>query len=263
MIKLWEGNVPGLDISISDFVPSITPYLLDNDKPRGAVIVFPGGGYGVKAPHEGEPVALWLNSIGLSAFVLDYRVYPYQHPYPLMDAQRAIRLVRYKSTEWGIDPERIGILGFSAGGHLVSSAGTHYDDGDAFTMDPVDRVSCKPNAMVLCYPVITLKDFTHEGSRDALLGVNPSHDLVELLSNENHVTADTCPTFLWHTADDSAVPVENSIMFASALSQSNVSFALHIFPKGPHGVGLALDRPELAVWTELCTQWLREIGFRD
>ncbi len=262
MIRLWEEEVPGYDPSLPQAVPNLTPYLLKGEDTTAAVIVCPGGGYHMKAAHEGEPVALWLNSIGISAFVLDYRVHPYQHPYPMMDAQRAIRFVRSQAETYGIDPLRIGILGFSAGGHLAATAGTHYGLGDPEAVDPVERVSSRPDSMVLCYAVISFQTYRHAGSRDALIGNAPSEELIAYLSNETQVTADTCPTFLWHTADDAGVPVENSLQFATALSRCQVPFALHVFPKGRHGVGLAQDQPELGVWTDLCSQWFGQIGFR-
>jgi len=260
-LKLWNGDIPGYDAGISDFVPTITPFLLSGSEKRGAVIVFPGGGYYIKAGHEGEPVARWLNSIGIHSFVLDYRVHPYKYPCPLLDAQRAVRLVRYHAKEWNIDPDKVGILGFSAGGHLAATAGTHYDAGDPDAEDPIDRLSSKPDAMVLCYPVISMKRYCHLGSRQGLLGDDPSAELIDLMSNEDQVTPDTCPAFLWHTAEDDYVPVENSIMFAKALAANKVPFELHVFPRGHHGKGLAEDMPELAVWTELCATWLKGLGF--
>lgn len=262
MISLWEEkDIPGFDPELSEHIPAIIPYVIDTQKPTGAVIVFPGGGYSHRAYHEGEPVALWLNSIGISAFVLEYRVSPYRYPYPLLDAKRAIRYVRYHAKEWNIDPDRIGVLGFSAGGHLASTVGTHFDLGDANSDDPIERISCRPDAMILCYPVISFGEFRHDGSMRSLLGDNPSQDMITLLSNETQVTADTPPTFLWHTANDSGVPVENSLLFASALSKNKVPFELHVFPDGRHGLGLAQEHPQVKVWTKLCEKWLKSIGF--
>lgn len=174
MIKLWnDGTPPGYNSEYGEDVPGMIPFILKGEKQRAAVIVCPGGGYCGKAPHEGKPVAKWLNTAGVSAFVLDYRVYPYQHPYPLMDAKRAIRYVRYHAAQWGIDPDRIGILGFSAGGHLASTAGTHFDDGNPDSDDPIEKVSSRPDAMILCYPVITFGSWRHDGSMKALLGEKP------------------------------------------------------------------------------------------
>jgi acetyl esterase/lipase len=261
MIKLWDKQTPAYQSEFGQEVPSLTPYILNSEKPHAAMIVCPGGGYYGKAPHEGEPVALWLNRIGLSAFVLDYRVFPYHHPVPMLDALRAIRTVRFHCTRWNIDPHKIGILGFSAGGHVASTAATHFDPGNPDAFDLIDRVSSRPDALVLCYPVITLKEFRHDGSRVALIGENPPEELVHSLSNETQVTSSTPPTFLWHTANDDGVPVENSLLFANSLSQYKIPFDLHIFQDGPHGVGLAEDNPTLSVWTRLCENWLRSIGF--
>lgn len=261
MIKLWENEVPGFNPEFQQEVPSITPYIVDSTTPHSAIIVCPGGGYARKAEHEGKPIALWLNSIGISAFVLDYRVAPYQHPYPLKDAQRAIQYVRYTAAKWNIDPQRIGILGFSAGGHLASTAGTHFCEGNPSAQDPVETVSSRPNAMVLCYPVITFGEFRHNGSMVNLLGETPDEHLRHSLSTENSVSSDTPPTFLWHTADDASVPVENALLFSNALSRHKVPFEVHIFPKGRHGLGLALEASNVAFWTKLCENWFREIEF--
>ncbi len=261
MIKLWENTIPHDDPQIPQEDPHLIPFLLNGAQPRACVIVCPGGGYSGLAPHEDEPIARWLNSAGVSSFVLHYRVFPYHHPAPLLDAQRAIRLVRSRAQEFGVDPRHIGILGFSAGGHLASSAGTHYDTGRLQAGDPVEKVSCRPDALVLCYPVITFGEFRHDGSRAALLGENLSQEMIDLFSNEKQVTSDTPPTFLFHTANDEAVPVENSLLFAAALSRCKVPFDLHVFADGPHGVGLAEGDPILSPWTGLCEGWLRKIGF--
>lgn len=261
MISLWTANIPHLRDDVPADIPAMEPFLLPGPAPRPAVIVFPGGGYNHRAAHEGEPIARWLNSIGVAAFVLHYRVAPYRHPVPLLDAQRAIRTVRSRAVEFGIDPRRIGVLGFSAGGHLASTAGTHFDAGDPTAADPIERASSRPDALILCYPVITLGEYRHDGSRTCLLGENPPQDLIDLLSNEKQVTAQTPPTFLWHTSNDGGVPVENSLLFAAALHRHNVLFDLHVFADGPHGVGLALERPALAAWTRLCETWLKEMGF--
>jgi len=215
----------------------------------------------MRADHEGKPVALWLNSIGISAFVLDYRVAPYRHPAPLWDAQRAIRYVRSHAGEWNIDRIRVGILGFSAGGHLASAAGTHYDKGNHVAEDKVDQESSRPDLMVLCYPVISFIKFAHQGSASNLLGADASEDIRRLLSSELQVTADTPPAFLWHTSDDAGVPVENSLQFASAMSSHHVPVELHAFQSGRHGLGLAEEHPEAYVWPRLCELWLRKQGF--
>ncbi len=240
-----------------DSTPALTPYLLPDGPPTAAIVVCPGGGYGRRAPHEKEPIARWLNVLGIAAFVLEYRVAPHRHPAPLMDAQRAIRLVRHHAAAWNVAPDRVGILGFSAGGHLASSAGTIFDSGDPDAADPVERQSCRPDALVLCYPVITFGEQRHDGSMRNLLGDDPPADLRAALSTEMRVTPETPPTFLWHTVEDASVPVENSLLFAAALRRHAIPFSLHIYSHGRHGLGLATDEtPDVATWTTLCANWL-------
>ena len=262
-IVLWPAGAPGAVGGAPTDIPTLTPYLPQKDKATGAaVIVCPGGGYGHLAEHEGGPVAEWLNSVGVTAFVLKYRLGPtYHHPSPLQDAARAIRTVRTRAKEWGLDPQRIGILGFSAGGHLAATAGTHFDAGQADASDPIERVSSRPDLMILVYPVITMRDRTHSGSRKNLLGEQPSPELVALLSNEERVTKETPPTFLVHTMTDTAVPVENSMMFAAALRKAGVPFEFHLYERGPHGFGLGTKDPILATWPARCADWLRVHGF--
>ena len=215
--------------------------------------------------HEGEQVAAWLNSFGVAAFVLRYRHRDHaRHPAPLHDAQRAIRLVRARANEWGVDPERVGILGFSAGGHLASSAGTLFDEGLAGAADKADRQSARPDFMVLVYPVISMtRDFTHQGSKRNLLGEAPERELERLLSTERQVSERTPPTFLVHTTTDEGVPPENSIAFYEALREEGVPAEMHIFAEGDHGFGLAPDDPVLSTWPELCEAWMRREGFLD
>jgi acetyl esterase/lipase len=215
------------------------------------------------ADHEGHTIALWLNRLGVTAVVLRYRLGPrYHYPAQLQDVARAVRTVRLRAKEWGIDPNRIGIMGFSAGGHLASTIATHFDAGDSSAKDPVERVSSRPDIAVLAYPVISMVDgITHQGSRRNLLGDTPSQDLVAELSNEKHVTPHTPPTFIFHTADDPVVPVENSLLFAEALRAAHVPYELHVFEHGPHGVGLASDDPVLNTWTMLLQHWLKARGF--
>jgi acetyl esterase/lipase len=262
---LWPGGAPGAVGTEPVDQPKITVYRAPADKANGAaVVVCPGGGYVVLASdHEGKMVAEWLSSLGVSAFVLQYRLGPrYRHPAPLQDAQRAIRTVRARAGEWGVDPRRIGLLGFSAGGHLASTAATHFDDGKPDATDPVERVSSRPDFAVLCYPVISLlSPAVHSGSRDSLLGDAPDPKLVESLSNERQVTPRTPPAFLWHTDDDGAVPVENSILFFEAMKRAKVPGELHVFLHGRHGVGLAPDDPVLSQWPRLCAQWMEGMGF--
>ena len=262
-IVLWPAGAPGAVGKEPVDIPTLTPYLPPKDKATGAaVIVCPGGGYSHLADHEGRPVAEWLNTLGIVAFVLKYRLGPrYHHPAPLLDAARAIRTVRSRAAEWGIDQKRIGILGFSAGGHVASTIGTHFDFGHFLSSDQIDRMSSRPDLMILIYPVITMKEFTHAGSKRLLLGENPRADLVTLLSNEEQVTKETPPTFLVHTTTDAAVPVENSLRFVEALRRAGVPLELHIYERGPHGFGLGGKDPILSTWPERCADWLRLHGF--
>src|SRR5450631_124356 len=260
---LWPGGAPGAQGTEDIDKPSLAPYLVPAGRGTGtAVIVCPGGGYGNLAmDHEGDQIAKWLNSLGVSAFVLKYRLGPrYHHPIELGDAQRAIRIVRSRVAQYGLQPDRIGIMGFSAGGHLASTAGTHYDAGNAAASDPLDRPGSRPDFMVLCYPVISFGPFAHVGSRRNLLGNDPDPKLVENLSNELQVTKDTPPTFLFHTTTDATVPVENSVMFYSALRKAGVPAELHIYERGPHGVGLAQTDEALSSWPGRLADWLRVRG---
>jgi acetyl esterase/lipase len=261
-IKLWPDAAPGAIGNEPADVPTITPYLPPRERATGAaVVVCPGGGYQMLADHEGRPVAEWLNSIGIAAFVLKYRIAPrYHHPAPMLDAQRALRTVRARAAEWGIDPRRIGILGFSAGGHLASTAATHFDAGRA-AADPVERVSSRPDLVILIYPVITMREQTHGGSKRNLIGERPDPQLVALMSNDEQVTKETPPAFLIHTVNDDAVPVENSLLFAAALRRAGVPYEMHLYERGPHGFGLAPNDPALSSWPERCADWLRLHGF--
>lgn len=244
-----------------DFTPALTPFLAERGEPHGAFIVCPGGGYHHRAQHEGEPVAKWLNSLGISAFVLNYRVSPDRHPAPLADCQRAIRYIRHHSAQWNLDKKRIGILGFSAGGHLAASISTLYKQKFYETGDLIDQESGRPDAAILCYPVISLLEHFHESSLHNLLGERPSVQLRAALSSDRNVTSETPSTFLWHTADDASVPVENSLIYAQALSKYKIPYEMHIFPNGRHGLGLAEQDPKVGKWTELCKTWLIRQGF--
>lgn len=274
---LWPSGAPGAkgketgDAFHAGDVPTITVYPADPAKATGAsVVICPGGGYGFLATeHEGAEVAGWLNTLGVTGVVLKYRLGPkYQHPVMLHDAQRAIRMVRARSKEWGLDPRRVGVLGFSAGGHLASTVATHFDAGksDADDLDPIDRQSCRPDLAILVYPVIALATpYGHAGSLKNLLGDNPSKELIEGLSNEMRVTKDTPPTFLAHTNADTGVPAENSLLFALALRKAGVPVELHLFEKGGHGLGLGTGwashklAPDEAfqAWPRLCATWLK------
>lgn len=260
-IKLWDDNPPGYNPGIGDFTPQITPYLLNTGETNGAVIICPGGGYNHRSEMEGAPVAEWMNRIGLSAFVLDYRVSPYRHPYPMLDAKRAVRMVRYYATEWQISPDKVLLLGFSAGGHLAATVATGFGGGDPGAGDPVDMMSCRPDGLILCYPVITFGEYRHQGSIDCLLGDSPDPSLLTELSQELNVTPNTPPTFIWHTATDASVPVENSLFFADALRKNRVPWELHVFPEGRHGLKLADDYPEVGIWKQLCENWLHKMQF--
>ncbi len=263
-MTLWPNGAPGAKGAEAEDIPSISLYRPPNGRINGAAIVIcPGGGYEHLASYEGHDVALWLNSIAVTAVVLKYRLGPrYEFPAPMQDAARAIRTLRARAKEWGLDPNRIGIWGFSAGGHLASTLATHFDEGDAKATDPIERFSSRPDIAVLAYPVISMKDgITHAGSRRNLLGATPSPELVKLLSNETQVTTRTPPTFLFHTAEDKVVAVDNSLLFAEALRRAGVPYELHVFERGPHGVGLARDNPVLDAWPKLLVSWLRARGF--
>lgn len=261
-IDIWGADVPGFKPEHGQVRPTLTPYLLAGSNSSSAMVVLPGGGYAKKADHEGSAVAKWLNTIGIQAFVLDYRVAPYRHPYPMCDATRAIQYVRTHARQYNINPDQIGIMGFSAGGHLAMTATVYPVSASPKDEDPVARVSSRPDCLVLGYPVISMGEYTHQGSRSNLLGAEAAPELVAQLSLENQVHADVPPTFVWHTTDDQSVPVENSLMLALGLSKYQVEFALHIFKHGRHGLGLANEQPEVREWTTLCAEWLSGIGFR-
>jgi acetyl esterase/lipase len=256
-LRLWSGRAPGaLGRGAAD-IPVVQAFVPAAGTGTGsAIVVCPGGGYGRLMEHEGPVIGRWLAKNGVTAFVLRYRVGPkYHHPVELGDAQRAIRFVRAHAVEWGLDPKRIGILGFSAGGHLASSAATHYTEGDPRSEDAVERVSSRPDIQILIYPVITMGSGTHQGSRHNVLGPNPSPELVSLMSNERHVNATTPPAFLVHSVDDGEVPVSNSDSYVEALKRSNVPFEYVRAEIGGHGFGLT------NVWSGRCIAWLRAQNF--
>ena len=263
-IELWPNGAPGAVGNRPEDTPAIVPFFAPKDTATGAaIIVCPGGGYShLSEIKEGSDVAKWLNSLGITVFVLKYRLgMRYHAPSQLMDAARALRTVRSRAKEWNLDEDRIGILGFSAGGHLAATLGTHFDAGKADAADIIERQSSRPDLLMLIYPVITMGEFTHTGSKKYLLGENPTPETVKLYSNEMHVTKDTPPTFIAHSVSDPGVPVENSLLFANALRNAHVPFELHLYEQGPHGFGLSPNDPVLATWTELCANWLGIHGF--
>lgn len=247
-------------------IPTLTAYLPQKTSaPTSAILVCPGGGYGGLAGHEGQGYATWLEEQGIAAVVLKYRLGSagYRHPSMLNDAARGMRLLRSKAKEWNIDPARCGVMGSSAGGHLASTLLAHFDAGKADDKDPIERISSRPDFGILCYAVITMGELTHGGSRKNLLGDNPGPELIELLSNEKQVTRETPPCFVWHTADDPVVKVENSLQFAAALQHAHVPFDLHIYQKGPHGIGLSIGKHgaapnEVHPWAKDLLVWLRQ-----
>jgi acetyl esterase/lipase len=264
-IRLWEGDAPGATGSEDKDIPTAIVYLPEGQTtPTGAIVIYPGGGYGGLAmDHEGHQIAKWANEMGLAGIIVSYRHRNrgYGHPAPMLDAQRAIRLTRRHAQEWNIDPNKVGVLGFSAGGHLTTTVLTHFDKGQAEADDPVERESCRPDFGIVCYAVIALgEDFTHRGSQRNLLGADASDELIRSLSNEKQVTSDTPPCFVWHTAEDQAVPAENSLRFYSALVRAGVPAELHVFPEGRHGIGLGADIPGASSWPRLCRAWLTRLG---
>lgn len=248
--------------------PEIVVFLPAKKNATGqAVIICPGGGYAyLSYDWEGTDVAKLLNGKGIAAIVLKYRLPNAKsnitpHLSPLMDAKRAIRMVRANAGKWNINKNDVGIMGFSAGGHVASTLATHFDDGDKNAKDSIEQQSSRPDFAVLVYPVITMnKQFTHMGSRNNLLGNNPDSSLVNLYSNELQVTKQTPPSFLVHATDDKAVPVENSLRFYEALKNNGVSAEMHIFPHGGHGFGLALGKGELETWPDLLVAWMRSLN---
>ncbi|MEP6673619.1 MAG: alpha/beta hydrolase [Ferruginibacter sp.] len=248
--------------------PDITVFLTDKRTATGqAVIICPGGGYErLSYSWEGVNVARWLNSKGITAIILKYRLPNSKSNIvpdlsPLMDAKRAMRIVRANAAKWNIKKDQVGIMGFSAGGHLAATLGTQFDRGDSTSIDSIERFSSRPDFMVLMYPVISMiKNITHAGSRKNLIGLQPDTVLVQKYSSELNVSKETPPTFIVHATDDKTVPVENSLLFYKALKEKNVSVEMHIYPKGGHGFGLAYGQGYLETWTDRCLDWLRALG---
>ncbi len=262
-ILLWPDGAPKAAGKTPGDTPTLTVFLPAKNTTKTGVIVAPGGGYqNLAMQHEGEDVARWLNLHGVAAFVLKYRLGPvYHHPIELGDAQRALRLVRLNAKDYGIAPDHIGMWGFSAGGHLAATAATHYDKGVEASPDPIERQPCRPDFLILAYPVITLlQPNVHGSSRKYLLGDDPTQAMLANLSDETQVTKDTPPTFLFATTDDGVVPVMNSVAFYAALVKAEVPAEMHLFQHGNHGVGLASGNPQLNIWPELLIKWMRERG---
>lgn len=263
-IPLWAGRAPGATGDAPEDVPSLTIYMPPNTTgPMTAVIVAPGGGYRTLSMNkEGRIPATYLNSLGVAAFVLKYRLGPkYRHPIELGDMQRAIRTVRSRAAEWRIAPDRIGVMGFSAGGHLASHASTQFDAASSAPTDGIDRASSRPDFAILGYPVISLSDaWTHKGSRTMLLGETANDDAARRLSTDTLVTPQTPPTFLFHTNADTAVPVENSVHYFLALRKAGVPAEMHIFKDGPHGVGMPMNDAALSEWPRVLANWMRAGG---
>lgn len=264
-VLLWPAGAPGASGSDDTDKPELTVFVPSGvNATKTGVVVAPGGGYQhLSMDKEGFAIAHWLNDRGVAAFVLRYRLGPkYQHPTQLGDAQRAIRLVRAHAAEYGIAEDHIGMWGFSAGGHLAATTGTHFDSGDTSASDPIEQKGSRPDFLILAYPVITMTDpSVHMGSKRNLLGENPDPGLVAALSEETQITAQTPPTFLFATTDDKTVPVANSVMFYEALVRAGVPAEMHLFQHGAHGAGLAAANPALSVWPDLLIKWMRERGY--
>jgi acetyl esterase/lipase len=276
VLELWPEGVPDLkpdaapeaDDGNGRFTHIHHPTLVVYAPPAGqangtAMIYAPGGGYvRVAAGANGGEIVRWLNSVGVTVFLLKYRHADYGHPAPLRDALRAVRLVRSRAAEFGLQPDRIGMLGGSAGGHLAASAGTLYDAPEGRTGAELDRVSGRPDFLVLVFPVISMiEPFTHAVSRRALLGENPAEELKARLSVERQVTKDTPPTFLVHSSEDTTVPVENSLAFYQAMRRAKAPIEMHLYPKGPHGSGMDKRLGPTAEWPQHCESWLRFNGW--
>ncbi|MDX2432759.1 MAG: alpha/beta hydrolase [Bacteroides sp.] len=282
IIPLWEEDPPNYretgEVTIWDTAdivrvrnvqkPDIAIFLPSKKNATGeAVVICPGGGYGILAyDWEGSDIARWLNSKGIAAFVLKYRLPGSSNNIeprlsPLMDAQRALRLVRTRAEKWNVDPAKIGIMGFSAGGHLASTLSTHYDAGNPASTDPVEQVSCRPDFSILIYPVISFEDgVTHAGSKKNLLGENPDPELVDYYSNEKQITEDTPPAILIHSADDDVVPLQNSLGYYNALRKYNALSELHVYPYGGHGYSLAIGKGHLSTWPDRVIDWIRYLN---
>lgn len=260
-VYLWgENEAPLYDETIKEQkAPNVIPYIVEGSK--ACVVVCSGGGYAHKSDHEAVPVAEWLNSLGISAFVLDYRVAPYRFPCPQLDAKRAVRYARFNAKKYGYSDDKIGIIGFSAGGHLAACCGTIDDDFGYEKKDEIDEVSSRPDFMILAYPVISFIDCGHVGSCKNLLGEDATDEQKEALSIEKCVNENTCPTFLWHAFSDNVVSSNNSFLMALALGKNKVLSDVHIFTEGTHGINLARNYKYVSEWTKLCENWLEKLEF--
>ena len=261
VLPLWPQGVPDARGNGPAHNPTITVHLPPAGGTNGAaILICPGGGYGgLCSSYEGHDVAKWLNGYGIAGIVLKYRLSPYHHPVPLHDAQRAMRLIRLHAQEWNIDAHRIGAMGFSAGGHLASTLGTQFDAGNPGAAEPVDRLSCRPDFMVLVYPVITMGAKGHAGSTINLLGANPTQAARDSVSSELHVTTNTPPAFLAHAVTDALVPVDNSRLFVAALKANGIPVTYCELPKGSHGLGCGKGE-DWAAWQAACLMWLKANG---
>ena len=266
---LWPNGVPGAGGQGDGDVPQLIITRVKSASPTAGVVILPGGGYrGHAMGHEGYDFAKWFADRGISSAICNYRLRGkgnngkgYGHPWPMVDAQRALQTLRARAGELNLDPKRIGVIGFSAGGHLCSTVSTKFAEPKPTDKDPIARVSSRPDFAILCYPVIGFdKPYTHKGSQRNLLGENPDPKLLASLSNETQVSKDTPPTFLFHTAEDKAVPVDNSLHYYLACQKHGVPAEMHIFPKGRHGLGLAPKTAGASQWPELCHQWLLRLG---
>ena len=269
-ISIWE-DTDFLYESIDDFIPTLDTYILDGDKKRPSVLICPGGAYAFTSPREAEPIAMQFNAAGFHAFVLYYSVAPKRHPQPLMDLSRAMCILRHHANEWSLDSDKIAVCGFSAGGHLAASLGVHWNKSYLEGVSGIQAGMNCPNALILSYPVITSGQYAHVGSMQNLLGdkVSDPHLLKEA-SLELHIHGGTPPTFLWHTFNDDAVPLENTLLFAQGLRKNNIPFELHVYPDGPHGLSLANEEtddsnmgsyPHVATWMKFCIEWLKDLNF--
>lgn len=254
VMQLWNENMPYYDRKV-EFVPYLTPYIVEDA--RLGVVICPGGGYEKRAEHEGHGYAIWLNSIGVSAMVLEYRIAPYMAPVQCADVQRAIRVARRELVKHGA--KKIGVMGSSAGGHLAAAASVHFDKMFYEPQDEIDEISARPDFTILCYPVIDFGEFRHDGSKSNLIGRRPKKSEIGFYSAHLQVTDDTPPAFIWHTANDATVPVENSFLYAMALAEHTIPYELHVYPDGRHGLGLAFEEnPYVSQWTEALKRWLEK-----